>query len=124
MGIAADRKDDLVLAALLANPTIKAASQACGVSEKQIRVRLGQPAFKKKYDTARRELLEQTTAYVQGALTEAIDKLLSIMRDPDASPQTQVNAASALVRTFLKLNENCYILNQIEEIKKAVFLDE
>lgn len=124
MGIAADRKDDLVLAALLANPTIKAASQACGVSEKQIRVRLGQPAFKKKYDTARRELLEQTTAYVQGALTEAIDKLLSIMRDPDASPQTQVNAASALVRTFLKLNENCYILNQIEEIKKAVFIDE
>lgn len=124
MGIAADRKDDLVLAALLANPTIKAASAACGVSEKQIRVRLGQPAFKKKYDTARRELLEQTTAYVQGALTEAIDKLLSIMRDPDASPQTQVNAASALVRTFLKLNENCYILNQIEEIKKAVFLDE
>jgi hypothetical protein len=124
MGIAADRKDDLVLAALLANPTIKAASQACGVSERQIRVRLGQPAFKKKYDTARRELLEQTTAYVQGALTEAIDKLLSIMRDPDASPQTQVNAASALVRTFLKLNENCYILNQIEEIKKAVFIDE
>ena len=124
MGIAADRKDDLVLAALLANPTIKAASQACGVSEKQIRVRLGPPAFKKKYDTARRELLEQTTAYVQGALTEAIDKLLSIMRDPDASPQTQVNAASALVRTFLKLNENCYILNQIEEIKKAVFIDE
>lgn len=124
MGIAADRKDDLVLAALLANPTIKAASQACGVSEKQIRVRLGQPAFKKKYDTARRELLEQTTAYVQGALTEAIDKLLSIMRDPDASPQVQVNAATALVRTFLKLNENCYILNQIEEIKKAVFIDE
>ena len=123
MGRSADR-DDLVIAALIANPTIKAASAACGVSETQIRVRLRKPAFKKKYDTARRELLEQTTAYVQGALTEAIDKLLSIMRDPDASPQTQVNAASALVRTFLKLNENCYILNQIEEIKKAVFLDE
>lgn len=124
MGIAADRKDDLVLAALLANPTIKAASQACGVSEKQIRVRLGQPAFKKKYDTARRELLEQTTAYVQGALTEAIDKLLSIMRDPDASPQVQVNAATALVRTFLKLSETTYILAEIEEIKKAVFINE
>lgn len=123
MGRSADR-DDLVIAALIANPTIKAASAACGVSETQIRVRLRKPAFKKKYDTARRELLEQTTAYVQGALTEAIDKLLSIMRDPDASPQTQVNAASALVRTFLKLNENCYILNQIEEIKKAVFIDE
>ena len=123
MGKSADR-DDLVIAALIANPTIKAASAACGVSETQIRVRLRKPAFKKKYDTARRELLEQTTAYVQGALTEAIDKLLSIMRDPDASPQTQVNAASALVRTFLKLNENCYILNQIEEIKKAVFIDE
>ncbi len=123
MGRSADR-DDLVIAALIANPTIKAASAACGVSETQIRVRLRKPAFKKRYDEARRELLEQTTAYVQGALTEAIDKLLSIMRDPDVSPQTQVNAASALVRTFLKLNEDTYILNQIEEIKKAIFINE
>ena len=123
MGRSADR-DDLVIAALIANPTIKAASAACGVSETQISVRLRKPAFKKRYDEARRELLEQTTAYVQGALTEAIDKLLSIMRDPDVSPQTQVNAASALVRTFLKLNEDTYILNQIEEIKKAIFINE
>lgn len=124
MGKSADRRDDLVLAALLANPTIKAASAACGISETQIRVRLRRPAFKEKYDRARHELLEQTTTYLQGALTEAIDKMLEVMRDPEASPQTQVNAATAIVRTCLKLSEQTYILAQIAEIKKAVFANE
>ena len=56
MSNASERKDEIVLAALLINPTVRAASQACGVSESQIYARLRNDAFKKKYDQARKEL--------------------------------------------------------------------
>ena len=47
MSNASERKDELILAALLINPTVRAASQACGVSESQIYARLRNDAFKK-----------------------------------------------------------------------------
>ena len=66
----AERKDEIIIAALISNPTVAAA--ACGVSETQIYARLRNAAFKEKYDAARRELLEQSTAYIQGIVSEAI----------------------------------------------------
>lgn len=121
MGNSADRRDELVIAALISNPTVRAASAACGICETQIHARLRRPAFRKKYDAARRALLEQTTAYMQGVLSEAVNKMLDIMRDEDASPQTQLNAAEAVVRTCLKLTEQADIIAQLEEVKNAIW---
>lgn len=121
MAKAADRKDELIISALISNPTVRAAAAACGVSETQIYSRLRQPAFKEKYDTARRGLLEQSTAYLQGIVSEAIEKMRDVMNDPDAAPQVQLNAAEAITRTSLKLTEQTDILTQLAELKKAVF---
>ncbi len=118
---AANRKDELILAALLTNPTVRAASTACGVSETQIYARLRNPEFREKYDNARRELLEQSTAYIQGIVSEAIDKMREVMNDPDAAPQVQLNAAECITRNSLKLTEQTDILRQLAELKKAVF---
>ena len=46
----AKTKDEAIIAALLSTATIKAASAACGVSERVIYTRLKEPAFKAKYD--------------------------------------------------------------------------
>ena len=121
---AADRKDELILAALLSNPTVRAASKACGVSETQIYVRLRTPAFKERYDNARREVLQQSAAFIQGMVSEAIQKMRDVMNDPDASQQVQLNAAEAITRNSLKLTEQADILQQIAELKKAVFPNE
>jgi uncharacterized membrane protein len=124
MANAADRKDELIISALLSNPTVRAAATACGVSETQIYARLRTPAFKEKYDSARRELLEQSTAYIQGIVSEAIQKMRDVMHDPDASQQVQLNAAEAITRNSLKLTEQADVLGQIAELKKAVFPNE
>ena len=124
MGKAADRKDEAILAALISNPTVRAASKACGVSETQIYARLRTPAFKERYDNARREMLEQSTAYIQGIVSEAIKKMRDIMNDPDAAPQIQLNAAECITRNSLKLTEQTDILAQLAELKKAVFPNE
>ena len=121
---AAERKDELIISALIGNPTVRAAAAACGVSETQIYARLRNAAFKEKYDAARRELLEQSTAYIQGIVSEAIQKMRDVMNDPDASQQVQLNAAEAITRNSLKLTEQADILAQIAELKKAVFPNE
>lgn len=121
---AADRKDELILAALLSNPTVRAAATACGVSETQIYARLRTPAFKERYDNARHELLAQSTTFVQGLVGDAIKKMRDVMNDPDASQQVQLNAAEAITRNSLKLTEQTDILAQIAELKKAVFANE
>lgn len=124
MATAAERKDEIIIAALLNNPKINLAAAACGISETQIYARLRNPEFKKKYDEARRELLTQAVTYLQAALCEAVEKMREIMHDPDASQQTQLNAAECLARNCLKFTEQADILAEIEELKRAVFPDE
>lgn len=121
---AAERKDELIIAALISHPTVKAAAEACGVCETQIYSRLRTPAFKERYDAARRALLEQCTAYIQGIVGEAIQKMYAVMNDPDASPQVQLNAADTIARNSLRLTEQADILAQLAELKKAVFPNE
>jgi len=118
------RNDEILIAALISNPTIKAAATACGVSERYIYGRLRDLAFKEKYDAARREVLEQSTAFIQGIVSEAITKMRDVMNDPDASQQTQLNAAESILRNSLKLTEQNDILTQLAELKKAVFPNE
>jgi len=121
---AAERKDELIIAALISNPTVAAAATACSVSQTQIFARLRTPAFKEKYDAARREILEQSAAYIQGMVSEAIRKMRDVMNDKNASPQVQLNAAEAITRNSLKLTEQADILTQLAELKKAVFPNE
>lgn len=124
MGRAADRKDERIIAALISNPTVKAAAAACGTSETQIYARLRTPAFKRKYDAARREMLAQCTAYIQGMVSDAITKMRQIMNDPDAAPQVQLNAAETIARNCAKLTEQTDILAQLDELRGAVFPNE
>ena len=119
MGRAADRKDETIIAALISTTTVRAASQACGISETQIYARLRNPAFKEKYDRARHDVLSQATAYIQGITGDALRKLHEIMNDPDAAPQTQLNAANAIVSTCLRMTEQADIFRQMEELKKV-----
>lgn len=121
---AAAAKDEAIIAALLSNPTVKKAATACGVSERKVYSRLKDKAFKDKYDNARRELLVQCTAYLQGITGEALEKMHDVMNDPDATPQVQLNAANAIASNNLKMTEQTDIIAQIEELKRAVFPNE
>ena len=121
MGRSASRKDELIIAALISNPTVRAAAAACGVSETQIYARLRQPDFKERYDQARREVLQQSAAYLQGIVSDAIRKMYELMNDPDTAPQIQLNAAIAITRTQQTMTEQIDLLTQLAELKKAVF---
>lgn len=112
-------KDEIILSALLANPTVRAASAACGISETQIYVRLRNQDFKAKYDAARRELLERNTAALQNHLAGAIETMAAISQDEDATPQTRLNAADAIIRNALRLTEQTDILTRLEALENS-----
>ena len=118
MSNASERKDELILSALLANNTIRATSQACGVSESQIYARLRNEAFKKKYDQARKDLLEQNTAALQGHLGVAIETLAEIVQDEKASQQTRLNAAEAIIRNSLTLTKQTDIIARLDALER------
>lgn len=113
-------KDEKIIAALIANPTIRAASSACGISETQIYARLRNPEFRSRYDEARRELLERNTAALQGHLAGAIETMGQICSDTEVNPQTRLNAADAIIRNSLKLTEQTDILCRLSELEKQI----
>lgn len=113
-------KDEKIIAALIANPTIRAASEACGISETQIYARLRIPEFKARYDEARCELLEQATVALQGRLAGAVEVMVEICSDAETPPQTRLNAADAIIRNSLKLTEQNDILRRISELEKQI----
>lgn len=122
--MASMEKDEILIAALLCNPTRAAAAKAAGIGETKLRERLRDPNFRKMYDDARREFLDQSTAYIQSILGEAIAKMREIMNDPNASHQVQLNAANSIASTSHKMTEQADILAQLAELKKAVFPNE
>ena len=102
----------------MSNPTIRAASAACGVSERQIYKRLEEPEFRARYDKARHDLLDHSTAALQGHLSAAVETMGAIVRDPEAGRQTRLNAAEAIIRNTLKLTEQGDILQRLDALER------
>ncbi len=122
--MASVNKDEILIAALLSSPTKKEAAKKAGIGLTKLKERLNDPAFIEKLDAAKRDLLEQSTVYIQNIVSEAITKMREIMNDPDAPQQTQLNAAECILRNCYKLTETSTVLDDIAELKKAVFPDE
>ncbi len=111
-------KDEKILAALISSPTIRAASEVCGVSETQIYARLRNPEFKERYRDARKELLEGATRALQCRLSDAVAVMDEICRNEKIAPQTRLNAADAIIRNSLRLTEQEDILEKLRELEQ------
>lgn len=119
MGRETNQNDEMLISALLQCPTTRAAAEMCGVSESKIYSRLRTPAFKKKYDQARRELLERGCAALQGLMGDAIDAMAEIVRDKETSQQVRLNAAEMILRNGMKVTEQMDILSRLDALEKA-----
>ena len=114
----AKKNDELILSALLSSPSVRAASEACGVSERVIYDRLSNAEFKERYDKARKELLQQSAAALQSHLSAAIETMGEIVNDPKANQQTRLNAAEAIIRNSLKLTERTDVIERLDALER------
>lgn len=115
----ASKRDELIISALLANPTVKAAAKVVGISERQIYRKLEQPAFKSMYNSAKKAVLAENTATLQHYIAGAIEELNKIAHDENATPQVRANASEAIIRNSLRMTEQAEILTKLDELEKA-----
>ncbi len=111
-------ENEVVISALLNEPTVQKAAEKCGLSQRQIYERMKQMSFKQEYRQAKRSILESVTNGLQARLTAATETTIEIMQNKENSPQVRLNACGLIFNQCQKLTETIDILDRIESLEK------
>lgn len=95
-------KQVAAISAMLTCPTLREAAEASGTPESTLFRWLNEPDFKAAYDQARGRLLESTLTALQGAATEAVNVLRTIMNNGAAPAGVRVRAAVGIIELSLR----------------------
>ena len=113
-------ENEVVISALLTEPTVQKAAEKCGLSQRQIYERMKQMSFKQEYRQAKRSILESVLNTLQSGLTAATETVIQIMQDGENSPQIRLNACNLIFNQCQKLTETVDILDRIETLEMQV----
>lgn len=93
------RPQDVAILALLSEPSIAAAAEKAGVSERTLHRWLKEePRFAAEYRRARREAFTQAIGLTQRSATAAVGTLLRVMHDTKATWSSRVAAATQVLK--------------------------
>lgn len=98
-------KQHKAIAALLSEPTVKAAAEKIGAGERTIHTWLSDPTFDAAYRAARRAAVRQATARLQQTCSVAVQVMLTIMADKATPPATRLGAADKVLSYALQAIE-------------------
>jgi hypothetical protein len=123
---AADRLtgDERLLEELLRGAKLVDAAKAAGVSERTARRRLGDPAFRARLDTGRRELVGLVVARLGSLADKAADTLSELLEDPTPAPQRLGAAREALrhLSTFAELADSHELAERLSALERRLGL--
>ncbi|HWQ73619.1 MAG TPA: hypothetical protein VN370_15025 [Desulfitobacteriaceae bacterium] len=114
------RREELALAALIAEPTLAKAAQAAGIGEVTLWRWLQDEDFQNKYRTIRRQAVTQAVAQLQKASSEAVQTLQGIMNDAETPAASRVTAARTILDMSLKAIEIEDLAGRVEALEKAL----
>ena len=111
--------DKQILAALIANGSIRAAAKSAGVAESTIRNRMADPDFRAEFDKIRGELLQEAAQGLTARLESATATMAEIMEDGQNPASVRVSAADAVLRHALRYVEAADILRRLDALEAA-----
>ncbi len=114
------RNREKAISALLSSPSIPKAAQKVGVGEKTLFRWLQIESFKKAYLKARREIVNQAIAQIQGGMSEAVKTLKNVMHNKKAPASARVSAAKAMLDMGLKAVEIDELEGRIEVLENTL----
>ena len=117
MNMAKKITDDKLLEMLLIHGGVKGAAAATGLSQNAIYRRLQDDSFRSRYDSLQGVILASASASMAESLTDAVNALKRIVKDPDVSAGTRVSAADALLRHSLRYCEVSNVLTRLERLE-------
>jgi len=86
------------LVALLAEPTVKAAAESCGLAERTLYLYLTDETFRAELRARQDAILASVTAALVGLSGEAVRVLREVLDDPKATASVKVRAALGWLR--------------------------
>lgn len=89
--------DAVILAALIENGSIRAASRATGIPTRTIDRRLTDPDFVRRYQDAQDDILRETVHGLHDLIGAALTALRDILKDTDAKDADRIRAADAVL---------------------------
>ena len=97
------KNEDQLLLALACGATVESAARQCGLSDRTIYRRLNDPAFKRRLDGVRSDMVVRTAGLLTAAAGEAVRTLLALQKDAPAA--VRLGAARAILEVGLKLRQ-------------------
>lgn len=108
------------IAALVSEPTKKAAAEKAGISESTLRSYLSDPSFQAAYKEAFSDLMTDATRQAQRNLSPALSTLREIVEDGEQPATARISAARSLLEYGLKLSEYHDIAAKMQELEKII----
>ncbi len=113
------RKHEQAIAALLSEPSIKAAAESCGVGEATLYRWLQLPSFAVAYRAARRQVVERAVSELQAACGEAVATLKRNLTC-DNHPAVQIRAAQIILEQAVKGIEIMDMQERVERLESLL----
>jgi hypothetical protein len=90
-------ENEVIIAALLQNGTMKEAAAAAGVSPRTIYDRMKDNEFRSEYMTAKNDVMRKAVFSMNEKLAQAVDTIAEIMTNKDNNPAIRLQAAQTLM---------------------------
>lgn len=101
--------DEQIIAALLANGTLRAAAEAVGISERTVYDRMNNGEFQALYKAAKADLIRGAVFNINQQLQGAIDTIVTIMNDPETNSAVRLQAAQTILNTAGKFAQRLQV---------------
>jgi hypothetical protein len=111
--------DEALLLALACGATVENAARKAGVSERTVRRRLADPAFKKRLDAIRGDMVQRAMGMLTAAAMEAV-KTLVALQDKEQPAASRLGAARAILEYGAKLREEADLTKRVEALEEQL----
>ena len=108
--------DAVLIAALAGGATCEAAAKQAGVSERTVRRRLEDSAFRQRVAEARDEMLAQAMAQLSRAAAGAATTLVLLLAK-DVPATVRLGASRAILDTLLRWREQASLAERLDRIE-------
>lgn len=110
--------ENIILAGLISNASVKATSLEIGISESTIYKYLRDEEFVRKYEKRKLEALEEAVNFFQLNVLKVGNTIMEIINNNEASLQVKLNACSVILQNSLKFTNQIEILKRIEKLEE------
>jgi len=112
------RKKTEMIAAIIGARTLADASVKCGVPVRTLYRYLSKPDFARELNDAKSQMLNSAIDKMAEASFEAVEGLIAIGKDGDATSSARVTAWRSIIELAIRGNENRQIIEKLEELEK------